>query len=239
MRIGIITDSNSGITQSQAEELGIYVVPMPFMIDGQTYFEDINLTQEQFYEKLKAGADISTSQPSPESVTGLWDRLLEEYDQLVHIPMSSGLSGSCQTAMMLAQDYEGKVFVVNNHRISVTQRQSALDAKMLADEGKTGEEIQKILYDSRYDSSIYITVDTLKYLKKGRTDHSDGRSLRHSSADQAGADHTGGEAGCLCQGPHHEAGEKYYADGLKKGSGGAVPRRRVPQDLSGDRPHGE
>ena len=167
MRIGIITDSNSGITQSQAEELGIYVVPMPFMIDGQTYFEDINLTQEQFYEKLKAGADISTSQPSPESVTGLWDRLLEEYDQLVHIPMSSGLSGSCQTAMMLAQDYEGKVFVVNNHRISVTQRQSALDAKMLADEGKTGEEIQKILYDSRYDSSIYITVDTLKYLKKG------------------------------------------------------------------------
>ena len=100
-------------------------------------------------------------------MTGLWDRLLEEYDQLVHIPMSSGLSGSCQTAMMLAQDYEGKVFVVNNHRISVTQRQSALDAKMLADEGKTGEEIQKILYDSRYDSSIYITVDTLKYLKKG------------------------------------------------------------------------
>ena len=154
MRIGIITDSNSGITQSQAEELGIYVVPMPFMIDGQTYFEDINLTQEQFYEKLKAGADISTSQPSPESVTGLWDRLLEEYDQLVHIPMSSGLSGSCQAAMVLAQDYEGKVFVVNNQRIPVTQRQSALDAKMLADEGKTGEEIQKILYDSRYDSSI-------------------------------------------------------------------------------------
>ena len=160
MRIGIITDSNSGITQSQAKELGIHVLPMPFMIDGETYYEDIDLTQEQFYEKLGTGADISTSQPTPESVTGLWDRLLEEYDQLVHIPMSSGLSSSCQTAMALAQDYEGKVFVVNNHRISVTQRQSALDAKMLAEAGKTGEEIQKILYDTRYESSIYITVDT-------------------------------------------------------------------------------
>ena len=167
MKIGIVTDSNSGITQDQAEKLGIYVIPMPFMIDGHTYFEDIDLTQDQFYEKLNAGADISTSQPSPESVTGLWDRLLEEYDQLVHIPMSSGLSGSCQTAMMLAQDYEGKVFVVNNHRISVTQRQSALDAKMMAEQGKTGEEISRILYETRYDSSIYITVDTLKYLKKG------------------------------------------------------------------------
>lgn len=167
MKIGIVTDSNSGITQDQAEKLGVYVIPMPFMIDGKTYYEDIDLTQEQFYEKLRAGADISTSQPSPEAVTGLWDRLLGEYDQLVHIPMSSGLSGSCQTAMMLAEDYEGKVFVVNNHRISVTERQSALDAKMLAEKGLSGEEIQKILYDTRYDSSIYITVDTLKYLKKG------------------------------------------------------------------------
>lgn len=167
MKIAIVTDSNSGITQRQAEQEGIFVVPMPFMINGQTYYEDIDLTQEQFYEKLAEGADISTSQPTPESVTGLWDRLLEEYDQIVHIPMSSGLSGSCQTAMMLAQDYEGKVFVVNNHRISVTQRQSALDAKRLAKEGKTGEEIASLLYETRYDSSIYITVDTLKYLKKG------------------------------------------------------------------------
>ncbi|OUQ20594.1 dihydroxyacetone kinase [Lachnoclostridium sp. An14] len=167
MKIAIVTDSNSGITQRQAEQEGIFVVPMPFMINGQTYYEDIDLTQEQFYEKLAEGADISTSQPTPESVTGLWDRLLEEYDQIVHIPMSSGLSGSCQTAMMLAQDYEGKVFVVNNHRISVTQRQSALDAKRLAEEGKTGEEIASLLYETRYDSSIYITVDTLKYLKKG------------------------------------------------------------------------
>lgn len=167
MKIAIVTDSNSGITQEQAKAEGVYVLPMPFMIDEKTYYEDIDLTQEQFYQRLEGGAEISTSQPVPETVTDLWDRLLKEYDQIVHIPMSSGLSGSCQTAMMLAQDYEGKVFVVNNHRISVTQRQSVLDAKKMADAGKTGEEIARILYECRYDSSIYITVDTLKYLKKG------------------------------------------------------------------------
>lgn len=167
MRIAIVTDSNSGITQEQAKKEGVYVLPMPFMIDGQTYYEDIDLTQEQFYQRLAEGADISTSQPVPGTVTDLWDGLLKEYDQIVHIPMSSGLSSSCQTAMMLAQDYEGKVFVVNNHRISVTQRQSVLDAKKMVEQGKTGEEIAEILYRTRYDSSIYITVDTLKYLKKG------------------------------------------------------------------------
>ena len=124
MKVAIITDSNSGITQAQAKELGIYVLPMPFMIDGKEYFEDINLTQKEFYEKLKDGSDISTSQPSPESVMSLWDQVLKEYDQIVHIPMSSGLSSSYQTANMLAEDYEGKVEVVNNQRISVTQRQS-------------------------------------------------------------------------------------------------------------------
>ncbi len=167
MKVAIVTDSNSGITQTQAEEMGLSVLPMPFMIDGQTYYEDIDLTQEQFYIKLRDGADISTSQPTPDSVLNLWDRLLEENDQVVHIPMTSGLSGSCQTAMMLAQDYEGKVFVVDNRRISVTQRQSAIDAVRLAREGKTGEEIRKILEDAAFDASIYITVDTLKYLKKG------------------------------------------------------------------------
>lgn len=166
MKVAIVTDSNSGITQTQAEEMGLSVLPMPFMIDGQTYYEDIDLTQEQFYIKLRDGADISTSQPTPDSVLNLWDRLLEENDQVVHIPMTSGLSGSCQTAMMLAQDYEGKVFVVDNRRISVTQRQSAIDAVRLAREGKTGEEIKKILEDAAFDTSIYITVDTLKYLKK-------------------------------------------------------------------------
>ena len=167
MKVAIITDSNSGITQAQAKELGIYVLPMPFMIDGKEFFEDINLTQREFYEKLKDGSDISTSQPSPESVMNLWDTVLKEYDQIVHIPMSSGLSSSYQTANMLAQDYEGKVEVVNNQRISVTQRQSALDAKELAARGWDAKRIKEKLEEMKFESSIYITVDTLKYLKKG------------------------------------------------------------------------
>lgn len=167
MKVAIMTDSNSGITQKQAGELGISVLPMPFMIDGKTFFEDIDLSQKEFYEKLLDGQDISTSQPSPDDVLKLWDKLLENHDQVVHIPMSSGLSGSCQTAMMLAQDYGDKVKVVNNQRISVTQRQSVIDAKALADSGMDGHEIKEILEKTKYDSSIYITVDTLKYLKKG------------------------------------------------------------------------
>ena len=167
MKVAIVTDSNSGITQAEAKELGIFVLPMPFMIDGRDYYEDINLTQREFYEKLKDGSDISTSQPSPESVTGLWDKVLESYDALVHIPMSSGLSGSCQTAVMLSEDYEGKVEVVNNQRISVTQRQSVMDARELAEAGRSAAEIRKHLEDTKFDSSIYIMLDTLKYLKKG------------------------------------------------------------------------
>ena len=169
MRIAVVTDSNSGITQKQAGEMGVFVLPMPFMIDGETYFEDITLTQEQFYEKLENDADISTSQPSPESVMKLWDDVLKEYDQLVHIPMSSGLSGSCQTAMMLAMDdqYEGKVFVIDNQRISVTLAQSVKDAQMLAAQGADGAQIKKRLEETKMESAIFITVDTLKYLKKG------------------------------------------------------------------------
>lgn len=167
MRIAVVTDSNSGITQAEAKTLGVYVVPMPFMINDETFEEDINLTQEEFYSRLEEGADISTSQPSPETVMSLWDRLLTEYDQVVHIPMSSGLSGSCQTALMLAEDYKKKVYVVNNQRISVTQRQSALDAVELAAAGLDGEQIRQVLERTRLDSSIYVTVDTLKYLKKG------------------------------------------------------------------------
>lgn len=167
MRTAIVTDSNSGITQSQGAELGISVLPMPFMINGQTFFEDIDLSQEAFYQRLEEGADISTSQPSPAAVTELWDRLLKEYEEIVHIPMSSGLSGSCQTARLLAEDYEGRVHVVDNHRISVTQRQSALDARKLAARGMSGGRIREILEETARDSMIYITVDTLKYLKKG------------------------------------------------------------------------
>ena len=166
-KVAILTDSNSGITQAQSKELGVKVIPMPFFIDGEQYFEDINLTQEEFYEKLKQDADISTSQPSIGEMQDAFDELLKEYDELVYIPMSSGLSGTCQTATMVADDYDGKVQVVNNQRISVTMRQSVLDAKELAQRGKSAAEIKEILEKHKMESSIYITLDTLKYLKKG------------------------------------------------------------------------
>lgn len=168
-KIAIITDSNSGITQEQAKELGIYVLPMPFDIEGETYYEDISLTQGQFYEKLMGDTDISTSQPTPDAFMSLWNELLQEYDSIIHIPMSSGLSGSCQTAMTFAgeDEYEGRVFVVDNQRISVTQRQSVLDAKAMADEGMAADEIVDVLMNMKFQSSIYIMLDTLKYLKKG------------------------------------------------------------------------
>ena len=166
-KVGIITDSNSGITQRQADELGIFVLPMPFMVNEETFFEDISLSQEEFYERLANGDDVVTSQPSPESVMNLWDKVLKEYDEIVHIPMSSGLSGSCQSAMMLAQDYDGKVQVVNNQRISVTQRQSVMDALKLAGQGKNAAEIKDFLENDKFNSSIYIMLDTLYYLKKG------------------------------------------------------------------------
>ena len=166
-KIAIVTDSNSGITQAEGARRGIHVLPMPFMIDEVTYYEDIDLTQEQFYEKLKSGANIATSQPSPDSVTSLWDKLLQEYDEIVHIPMSSGLSGSCQSDMAFAADYDGRVQVVNNQRISVTQRQSALDALQLAAAGKDAAQIKEFLENDKFNSSIYIMLDTLYYLKKG------------------------------------------------------------------------
>ena len=166
-KVAIVTDSNSGITQSMAKDYGVFVLPMPFHINGKTFYEDITLSQDEFYEYLKGDADISTSQPSPGDVTDLWDKLLTSYDEIIHIPMSSGLSGSCQTAMMLAEDYENKVWVVNNQRISTTMKSSVLDAKAMADKGFSAEEIHKKLTDTKFDSSIYIMLDTLKYLKKG------------------------------------------------------------------------
>ena len=166
-KVTVMTDSNSGITQAEAKELGICVLPMPFYIDEQTYYEDIDLTQDEFYEKLKGDCDIKTSMPALGDVTDKWDGLLKEYDEIVDIPMSSGLSGSCEAAIMLSQDYDGKVQVVNNQRISVTQRQSVLDAMELAQKGKTAEEIKDILESVKMESSIYIMLDTLYYLKKG------------------------------------------------------------------------
>lgn len=166
-KIAVVTDSNSGITQEKGKELGVHVIPMPFYIDGELFLEDITLTQEAFYEKLARDCEISTSQPAPGEVMEFWDKLLKEYDEIVHIPMSSGLSSTCETAIMLSKDYDGKVEVVNNQRISVTQKTSVLDAVRLAKAGKSALEIKESLEAEKLEASIYITVDTLKYLKKG------------------------------------------------------------------------
>lgn len=166
-RVAVVSDSNSGIAQQEAKELGVYILAMPFFVNNETFFEDVDLTQEEFYNRLKEGCEISTSMPSIASVTELWDELLKEYDEIVHIPMSSGLSSSYETSAMLALDYDGKVFVVNNQRISVTQRQSVLDAKALAEKGYQASAIKEILEREKFESSIYIMVDTLAYLKKG------------------------------------------------------------------------
>lgn len=168
-KVAVITDSNSGITQSEAKELGIHVVPMPFFVNGDTFYEDISMNQKEFYEYLAQGAEVTTSQPTPDTLTSLWDEVLKEYEEIVYIPMSSGLSSSCGTAMMLSYEepYENKVFVVDNQRISVTQRRSVLDAMELADKGYDAAQIQEILLREKFESSIYIMVDTLSYLKKG------------------------------------------------------------------------
>lgn len=168
-KVAIITDSNSGITQSQAKELGIRVVPMPFFVNGDTFYEDISMNQQEFYEYLAKGADVTTSQPAPDTLMALWDEVLAAYDEIVYIPMSSGLSSSCGTALMLSYEdkYEDRVFVVDNQRISVTQRRSVLDALELAEKGFDGAQIKEILLREKFESSIYIMVDTLSYLKKG------------------------------------------------------------------------
>ncbi len=170
MKTAIVTDSNSGITQNEAKELGISVVPMPVLIDGELYFEDLTLSQEQFYEKLKGDAQVSTSQPNPLDVGEIWDKVLEEYDELVYIPMSSGLSETCHTLQHFAETedkYKNKVYVIDNQRISITQRQSVMDGLKMAKEGKNGKEIAEWLTNTKMQSSIYIMVGTLKYLKKG------------------------------------------------------------------------
>ena len=166
-KVAILTDSNSGITQEESKKLGIFVEPMPFYIDGQLYYEDIDLTQDEFYQKLTQGGEITTSMPITGNLMDSWESILKDYDELVYIPMSSGLSSSCATAKMLADDYEGRVVVVDNQRISVTQKLSALEAKKLADMGKSAQEICDALMEVKSLSTIYITVDTLEYLKKG------------------------------------------------------------------------
>ncbi len=166
-KIAIVTDSNSGITQAQAKELGVWVVPTPFFIDGELYLEDITLTREEFHEKLVEDAEISTSQPAPGDLIDTWEKLLKEYDEIVHIPLSSSLSSACETAIMLSQDYDERVQVVNNQRVSVMQMSSVLDALRLAEAGKSAKEIKEVLEAEKFNACAYITVDTLKYLKKG------------------------------------------------------------------------
>lgn len=167
IKTAVVTDTNSGITKAEAQDHSIQLISMPFIIDEKQYFENVNLTHEQFYTMLDQGAAVSTSQPSPGEVTDCWEKLLKNFESIVYIPMSSGLSSSCHTSMMLAEDYDGKVQVVDNHRISVTMKQSVYDAVRLAQEGKHAVEIKKILEEQAFDASIYITVDTLSYLKKG------------------------------------------------------------------------
>jgi DegV family protein with EDD domain len=168
MKIAIVSDSNSGITQQEAKELGVYIVPMPFLIDGEQYFEDLTLTQKEFYEKLNGDAQVSTSQPSAFDVSELWTNLLKDYDKVIHIPMSSGLSETCHTLQRLADtDFNEKVYVIDNQRISITMRQSVMDCLKMIEDGKNAEEIRDWLMQTKMQSSIYIMVDTLKYLKKG------------------------------------------------------------------------
>ena len=169
MKTAIVTDSNSGITQALSKELGIFTIPMPVLINGEQFLEDISLTQEQFYEKLKDDScQVSTSQPSTYDVAELWTNILKEYDEIVCIPMSSGLSETCHSLAHLAEtEFAGKVYVVDNHRISITQKTSVYDAIAMVKEGKSAKEIAEWLTETGKLSSIYIMVDTLKYLKKG------------------------------------------------------------------------
>lgn len=167
MKTAVLIDSNAGIKKDEAKELGIYLVSTPIIIDGEVYFDEENLTQEQFYEALMSDKDITSSMPSPGDVMDMWDELLKEYDEVAYIPLSSGLSNSCHAAIQLSDEYDGKVQVVDDHRISVTMRQSALDAKWMADNGKSAKEIKEALEQNAYNSAIYLTVEDLKYLKKG------------------------------------------------------------------------
>ena len=166
-KIAVVTDTNSGITREEAKKLGVYLLPMPILIDGNAYYEHQSITPKEFYEKMRAKADISTTQPSPADLMDLWEEILKTHDEVVHIPMSSGLSGSCETAAGFAKEFDGRVLVVDNHRISVTMRQSVLEALQMAREGKTGTEIKEYLEKDGLESSIYIAVNTLEYLKKG------------------------------------------------------------------------
>jgi len=168
MKVAITTDTNSGLTRETLQEPGIYLLPMPVIVDGQMYLEGVDITHQQLYEAMKQHKDISSSQPSPGQLTELWDGILQDgYDEIVYIPMSSGLSNSCHTAIQFSADYDGRVHVVDNHRISVTQMESVYSAYRLAQRGHSAAEIKDCLEQRAYDASIYISVDSVEYLKKG------------------------------------------------------------------------
>ena len=167
MSTAIVTDTNSGIYEKQAAELGIHVVPMPVIIGEETYFEGVNITQEEFFDALLGNQQVMTSQPSPEDVTGTWDRVLKEYDDLVYIPMSSGLSGSCQTARILAEDYDGRVQVADNHRISLTMRHAIEDAQVMIRSGMNAAQVKNVLEQTAFDSVVFLGLETLTFLKRG------------------------------------------------------------------------
>lgn len=168
-KVGIMTDSHSGISPTEAECIGIKVLPMPFYIDGETYYEDIDFSKEEFYEKMLSGVDVATSQSSPQDTQDLWDEMLKEYDEIVYIPLTSGLSGACMSAMAMAQDeaYEGKVFVVDAARVATPLHQCILDTIKLADEGYSAAQIKEKLEANRENMVVFIGVDTLEFLKKG------------------------------------------------------------------------
>lgn len=165
--VAVVTDSNSGISVAEGEKMGVFVIPMPINIDGKVYYEGLNLSQDYFYQCMAAGAEMFTSQPSPADTLELWNRVLRSYDQLVYIPMSAGLSSTYATARMMADDFQGRVQVVDNRRISLPQRQSVLDALVLAKKGLSAVQIKQSLEENALKASVYLTVDTLKYLKKG------------------------------------------------------------------------
>lgn len=226
MKIAIATDTNSGITAMEGEKLGVFVLAMPVNLEETIHYEGIDITSEQLYDAMRQHRDVSTSQPSPGQLMELWDGILAKgYDEIVYIPMSSGLSGSCQSAALFAQDYDGRVQVVDNHRISVTQKESVISALRLVEQGYDAGQIRDFLEKHAYDASIYITVDSMEYLKKGgRVTPACGHA-GDGAEPQAGSDHSGGQAGRLRQGTGHEACREQNDRSNSSRPGGTFQRR--------------
>ena len=227
MKTAVMTDSNSGITPEEGKKIGIYSLPMPVIIEGDVFYEGKNITQEEYYGAMTSGKNVTTSQPSPGDVMDMWDGILKEgYEQVVYIPMSSALSASCHAAIQLSEEYDGKVQVVDDHRISVTMRESVLEAKWMANQGMTAEEIKKKLEENAYNSSIYIAVDTLEYLKKGGRVTAAGAAIGTSAWNQTSFTDPWREAGCICEDKRCQTGKEKDDRSSKKRVRRAFPRWR-------------